>query len=210
MKLLIIIALRHLLARKRQSIVSLLGIILGVAFFLAISALMQGSENDFMKRLVDNSPHITISDEFRDPRTQPVWQVYEGGAIDLRGIKPVTETRGLRGYKQILSYLRTLSGLRASPVLAGQVIVSFAGQDSSLSLSGMIPAEIATVSTIQNYMVQGKVENLIANPNGVIIGAQMAKRFSLDMGDNLTVTLSGRHCQSLQDCWYFQNRTRSL
>lgn len=188
MKLLIIIALRHLLARKRQSIVSLLGIILGVAFFLAISALMQGSENDFMKRLVDNSPHITISDEFRDPRTQPVWQVYEGGAIDLRGIKPVTETRGLRGYKQILSYLRTLSGLRASPVLAGQVIVSFAGQDSSLSLSGMIPAEIATVSTIQNYMVQGKVENLIANPNGVIIGAQMAKRFSLDMGDNLTVT----------------------
>ncbi len=188
MKLLIIIALRHLLARKRQSIVSLLGIILGVAFFLAISALMQGSENDFMKRLVDNSPHITISDEFRDPRIQPVQKLYEGGAIDLRGIKPVTETRGLRGYKQILSYLRTVSGLRASPVLAGQVIVSFAGQDSSLSLSGMIPAEIATVSTIQNYMVQGKVENLIANPNGVIIGAQMAKRFGLDMGDNLTVT----------------------
>lgn len=188
MKLLITIALRHLLARKRQSIVSLLGIILGVAFFLAISSMMQGSENDFMKRLVDNSPHITISDEFRDPRMQPVQKTYEGGAIELRGVKPVTETRGIRGYKQILAYLRTIPDLRASPVLAGQVIVSFAGQDTSLSLSGMIPSEIATVSTIQNYMVQGKVENLIANPSGVIIGAQMAKRFNLGMGNNLTVT----------------------
>lgn len=72
MKLLIAIAIRHLLARKRQSIVSLVGIILGVAFFLAISSLMRGSEKDFISRLVDNSPHITIIDEFRNPRKQPV------------------------------------------------------------------------------------------------------------------------------------------
>jgi len=42
--------------RKRQSVVSLLGIVLGVAFFLSIFSMMQGSENDFMKRLVNNSP----------------------------------------------------------------------------------------------------------------------------------------------------------
>ncbi len=61
------IALKHLLARPRQSIVSLSGIVLGVAFFLAVSSLMQGSETDFIRRLVDNSPHITVSDEFRNP-----------------------------------------------------------------------------------------------------------------------------------------------
>ena len=54
------IALKDLLARRRQSLVSLSGIVLGVAFFLAVSSLMQGSERDFIRRLVDNSPHITI------------------------------------------------------------------------------------------------------------------------------------------------------
>ena len=39
MRLTVFIALRHLLARKRQSVVSLLGIIIGVAFFLAMSSL---------------------------------------------------------------------------------------------------------------------------------------------------------------------------
>jgi len=75
------IAIKHLLARKRQSIVSLLGIVLGVAFFLSISAMMQGSENDFIKRLVDNSPHISISDEFRNASVQPAAQLYAGGAV---------------------------------------------------------------------------------------------------------------------------------
>ena len=51
MRLLVFIALKHLLARKRQSLVSLMGIILGVAFFLAISSIMQGSEQDFIKGL---------------------------------------------------------------------------------------------------------------------------------------------------------------
>ena len=69
------IALRHLLARKRQTLVSLFGIVLGTAFFLGISALMQGSETDFIHRLIDNSPHITVQDQFRNPQLQPVAQM---------------------------------------------------------------------------------------------------------------------------------------
>jgi lipoprotein-releasing system permease protein len=190
MPLLIDIALKHLLARKRQSLVSVMGIILGVGFFLAISSLMQGSQDDFIHRLVDNSPHITISDEYRNPRRQPVETVYDGGAIEIRSIKPLSENRGIRGYRQILSYLHTLPGVEASPVLEGQVIVSYAGQDIGLSLSGMIPSEIHTVSTIQKYMTEGSVANLISNPGGIIMGNDLARRLSLSMGDNITVAAS--------------------
>jgi lipoprotein-releasing system permease protein len=65
MRLLASIAARHLLARKRQSLVSLLGIVLGVAFFLTISSLMQGSEKDFIRRLIDNMPHIYVTDTYQ-------------------------------------------------------------------------------------------------------------------------------------------------
>ena len=182
------IALKHLLARRRQSLVSLSGIVLGVAFFLAVSSLMQGSEHDFIRRLVDNSPHITIQDEFRYPRLQPVQQLYPEGAIEIRRVKPLTETRGIRGYPQILDDLRTLPALRASPVLVGQALVSFAGKDIAVSLNGMIPAEVNDVTTIQNYMVAGSVDALIANPDGIVLGDALVRKLSLALGENVTVT----------------------
>ena len=182
------IALKHLLARRRQSLVSLSGIVLGVAFFLAVSSLMQGSESDFIRRLVDNSPHITIQDEFRNPRLQPVEQLYPWGAIEIRRVKPLTETRGIRGYPQILEGLRTEPTLRASPVLAGQALVSFAGKDIAVSLNGMIPAEVNDVSTIQNYMIAGNVDALTVNPDGIILGDALARKLSLALGENVTVT----------------------
>ncbi|MBN8530887.1 MAG: ABC transporter permease, partial [Alphaproteobacteria bacterium] len=182
MKLLAAIALRHLLARKRQSVVSLLGIVLGVAFFMAISSLMQGSEKDFIRRLVDNSPHITIADEFRNPHEQPVEKLYPDALVELRNVKPATETRGIRGFEQILESLKSMPGVRASPVLAGQALVSFAGRDVGITLNGMIPGEVRDVTTIQNYMQQGAVDELIANPDGIIIGAELARKLSVSLG----------------------------
>jgi lipoprotein-releasing system permease protein len=187
MNLLWSIAIRHILARKRQSLVSLAGIILGVGFFLAISSMMQGSENDFLKRLVDNSPHITISDEFRTPRRQPVFDAFPGAAVALNGVKPVTETRGIRHFGQILDYIKSQHNGRASPVLLGQAVISFAGSDESVTLNGMIPNEIRDVTTISQYMIKGSIDSLIANPDGIIIGAELAKRLSLNMGDILSV-----------------------
>ena len=71
-------------------------------------------------------------------------QLFGEGAIEIHGVKPLTETRGVRHYPQILEALRTMPHLRASPVLAGQAIVTFAGKDVAVSLNGMIPSEVAT------------------------------------------------------------------
>ena len=189
--ILITIAVKHLLARRRQSLVSLFGIVLGVAFFLAIASLMQGSESDFIKRLVDNSPHITISAEFRTAGIQPAEQAFKGGAVAVRSVTPESETRGIRGYDRILEMIRTIPGLRASPVLTGDGIVSTAGRNFGLRINGMIPEEVRDVSTIGDYMREGTVDDLIANPDGVIIGSELARKLSLTVNKNITVTTSG-------------------
>lgn len=187
MRLLIQIAGRHLLARKRQSIVSLLGIILGVGFFLTISALMTGSERDFLRRLVDNAPHISIHDEFREPRRQPLFDVFPGGAVELRSVKPLRETRGIRGFERIVEYLRRHPGVRASPSLTGQAVVTFAGRDFGISLNGMIPEDLRVVTTLEDYLISGRIDDLAANPDGVLIGAELARNLAVDQGDIITV-----------------------
>ncbi|MBS1248160.1 MAG: hypothetical protein H6R48_949, partial [Proteobacteria bacterium] len=176
------IAVTHLVSRKRPTLVSLVGIALGVAFFLAVSSLMRGSERDFIKRLVDNSPHLTVYDEYRNPQPQPATLRWPAGAVELRRVKPLREVRGIRGHAQKLTFIESLPSLRAAPVLVGSVVLTFAGRSEGVTLTGVVPAKMKGVSTIEDKMMQGSLDALAANPNGLIIGEGLAKKFGLSMG----------------------------
>ena len=156
------IAFSHLRGRRRQTIVSLLGVVLGVAFFLAVSALMRGSELDLIARLVDTAPHVTVSDEYREPRLQPARMLWPAGAVAIRGTQ-------------------------AAPVLVSQAIFSFAGRDEAVTLSGIEPARMKNVSQIDEDIVAGRLDAVDTNPNGIIIGRALALKLSLDMGDTVSV-----------------------
>ena len=71
MNLTLSIALTHVRARARQTIVGVFGVAVGVGFSIMMAALMEGSQNDFVAQLVDSLPHISVTDERRDPPTQP-------------------------------------------------------------------------------------------------------------------------------------------
>ena len=148
---------------------------------------MQGSERDFIRRLVDNSPHITLADDSAS-RGANRWNSFLPGAPSGPGVKPPTETRGIRGYLQVLAGVRTIPGLRVSPVLAGQALISFAGRDVALSLNGMVPAEVGDITTIRNYMVAGSLDELAVNPDGIVLGDGLVRKLSLSLGENVTVT----------------------
>lgn len=182
------VARRHLLARKRQTLVSLSGIVLGTGFFLAISAMMQGSETDFIHRLIDNSPHVTVQDEFRNPRKQPIAELYPAALVQMHRVKPETETRGIRNYKQALNYIRDIPGVKASPVLLGQGLVSFAGKDEALALNGMVPGDVEEVSTIGSYLTEGSLQDLAGNPDGILVGSELARILSLERGESITIS----------------------
>ena len=192
------IALGHLTSRKRQTFVSLSGVVLGVAFFLAVSSLMRGSEKDFMKRLVDNSAHITVSDEYRQPREQPAALRWKDAAVQVSNVKPQTETRGIRGYRQKLEFIESLPGTRVAPVLVGSAVLTFAGRQEGVSVSGIIPETFKGVSTIDEKIVEGSLEALAANPNGIAIGKGLAEKFRLEVGSTLAVSSAGNATRSMK------------
>lgn len=204
MNLFFTIAIKHIMARKRQSFVSLLGIIIGVGFFLAIASLMQGSQNDFISRLIDNSPHITVHDEYREAKEQPVRQLYKDRVVELRSVQPLPETRGIRGYKQIVEDLKSRPGVRASATLTGQAILNYAGRDNAIVLNGMIPADMKDLTTVEENMKEGSVDDLIANRNGVIVGAELCRRLMLEIGDNITLTAATGQVRTFKIVGIFQ------
>ena len=192
------IAVTHLVNRKRPTLVSLVGIVLGVAFFLAVSSLMRGSERDFIKRLIDNSPHITVSDEYRDPRIQPAALRWPEGAVEVRRVKPMNEVRGIRGHAQKLTFIESLPGLRVAPVLVGSVVLTSAGRVQGVTLTGAVPSQMKRVSTIGEKLIEGSLDALAANSNGLILGVGLAKKFGLSMGGVLTITSATGEVRTLK------------
>ncbi len=192
------IAVTQLVSRRRPTLVSLVGIALGVAFFLAVSSLMRGSERDFIKRLIDNSPHITVSDEYRNPEKQPARQQWPEGAVEVRRVKPLTEVRGIRGHIQKLAFIESLPGLRVAPALLGSVVLTFAGRIEGVTLNGITPDKMQGVSTIEEKLIRGSLDALAANPNGIVIGDGLAKKFGLEMGSVVNASAPGGEVRTLK------------
>ena len=71
MNLVLEIALTHIRFRVRQTLVAVAGVATGVGFSIMMAALMEGSQRDFMRQLIDALPHITVTDERRQAPLQP-------------------------------------------------------------------------------------------------------------------------------------------
>jgi lipoprotein-releasing system permease protein len=161
---------------------------MGVGFFIAISALMQGFQEDFVRRVIDNSPHIVMKDEFRSPPRQPVEIAYGEGAFALRGVKPKTEIRGIRRAGQILQALSDWPGITVSQTLIGQGFLRYGSKERSASIVGIEPDKERRVTKIEKDIVAGSIDALKTAANGIILGKGIARRLAVDLNDTITVT----------------------
>ena len=177
------IALQHLLHRRRQTLVSLLGVSLGVAFFIGISAMMQGFQRDFVARIIDVQPHVIVKDEVRTAPLQPVERVFEDGAVSLVGVKPRTETRGIRGARNMLASLEEMEGIHVAPVLSGNLLLRFGNKDLSVNVTGIDPVRERKVTHIEKDLLSGTLDALYTTSNAIIIGDGVAKKGGISQGD---------------------------
>ena len=65
--LILTIAWTHVRHRARQTLVAIAGVTTGVGFSIMMAAMMEGSQDDFIRTLVDALPHISVTDELREP-----------------------------------------------------------------------------------------------------------------------------------------------
>jgi lipoprotein-releasing system permease protein len=185
MRLIVELARGMLRRRRRQTLVSVLGVALGVAFFIAIAALMRGFQTYFVNQIIDVAPHITIKDETRRPPAQAAEIALTDGAVLVHGVKPHDRIRGIRAAGDKLAMLEAMEGVAAAPVLQGQVLLRYGARDVSASITGIDPARHQRVSNIEKDMVAGRLEDLRSTANGLIIGEALAYRLGVQVGDSV-------------------------
>jgi lipoprotein-releasing system permease protein len=188
--LLLHIAFAHLRVRARQTIVAMLGVSVGVGFFLAVSSMMIGSQTDFIRTLIDSAPHIIVRDEVREPLPQSAVTAFSEAAVEVHGLRARDEVRGLKDWPAMLEAARAVPGADAAPALTGGIAVRFAGRTEALALQGVDPRIANRVVDLEEDLIGGRLADLENVQNGIIISSQVARRLGANVGDTVVVSSS--------------------
>ncbi len=163
------VAFRYLLARRKQafisliSLISVLGVMIGVMALLIALALMTGLQGELRDRLVGSTAHV---------------YVFKAGGIR----DPDAEIRKLLQVPRVVG---------AAPVAQGKALVSSNnGGDAFIDIKGIVPEQERTVTQIASAMQAGSLDALDARsdgPDGILIGRDLAKQLNVFIGENVTV-----------------------
>ena len=138
MPLILDIAVTHIAGRGRQTLVAVLGVAVGVGFSIAMAALMEGGQEDFVKQLVDTMPHVDVTDEQRTARRQPAEEIFAAAAIS--GLRPRDDRRGIINPTAAASWLQSWVPGRLAASLKTQGVIRYSSREVGAVVIGVDPS----------------------------------------------------------------------
>jgi lipoprotein-releasing system permease protein len=164
-----LIGLRYTAARKPGggnrfisfiSLISMLGLALGVAALIVVLSVMNGFQKELRTRILGVAAHAQITGVDGELGN---WQT----AVDAVARHPRV--------------------IAAAPYVQQQGMLSFDGQVKGVMVRGILPAEEDRVADFARHMKSGKLERLQPGEFGIILGAELAYSLRAFMGDKVTL-----------------------
>jgi lipoprotein-releasing system permease protein len=196
------LAIRHLVSRKKQTVLTLLGILFGSMAFVAISGFMLGFQYFLLDQLINNDAHIRVSArEDRIDRSVAMRDLYGGPKASTKATSPpalvawVTEPSGTRsnpkienprGWAEILGHDPRVEAY--SPQFSSQVLFSLGAISANGRLIGSEPAMQVKVTNIENYVQTGKFTDISTGGNRLIVGTGLLKKLGSTDGSTIFVS----------------------
>jgi lipoprotein-releasing system permease protein len=164
------VAIRYLLARRKQAFISLisfisvLGLMVGVMAVLIALALMTGLQGELRDRIVGASAHVYV---FKLPAEQGIADT----AAEIGKLKEVPRVVGV-----------------APAVLGKGLLTSGPDRQAPVSLKGIDPALEPTVTDVRKAMTHGSLD-AIRQPadqmDGIVLGTELAQTLEVKIGDTV-------------------------
>lgn len=189
---------RQLWARKKQSLLILLGISFGTLLFVSISGLQLGMRQYVADQLLNNTAHVLISGAERDIEASEVSAAFYG---DPPLVRWVIAPQGKREEARLANYSGWYERLSQdpevfdfSPRLSTQAILMNGKFTASVGLIGTIPERHARITSIEKYVKDGSFQALRLGTNHVVIASGVAKKLGVHVDQYINVS-SGRGMQ---------------
>lgn len=208
------LAIRHLLSRKKQTLLTFIGIVLGTAAYVAISGMMLGFQTFIIDQLVNNDSHIRIQAREEILTAQVMNKSFFDTSAVISWIK---SPAGRKDNSFILAPQEWIDRLNkdervlsASPQLIVQGIATYGAQTVSVSIVGSEPEKQKRVSNIEGSMLKGKFTDIGNTGNRIIIGNELAKKLGITTGETIQLSIGKQAPQPFKVVGLFHLGVKAL
>jgi lipoprotein-releasing system permease protein len=188
----IFLAFRHLITRRRQTILTLAGIILGTTAFIVISGILLGFREFFIDQLVNNDAqlHITSKETVIGPETLTKFFFPDAGRVHWN-IPPSTRKDHSRIIYPTGWYHRLSTDPRVdaySPQLRTQIILTRYATSISGEFIGVDPMRQQRVTTIGKYINGGRFTDIGSGGNRIIMGQDLLEKLGAHVTERIWIS----------------------
>jgi len=210
------IAWRYMRSRVRQTALTITGVALGVTVVAIMQSYWGGFLNYFISRALASTPNVTVTQAqpgVPSP-SEPLRRATEGlrnpRAIGVTQLPVPDREETLKNPKQAEEIIAGIPGVATiSPFVTGSGVVMNGDIRQPISFVGIRPLQEAQVTDIANRIVEGRIEDLAVQSNGIILGSVLAENISARVGDRVSILSSeglmqrfrvvGRYSSQLED-----------
>lgn len=161
------IGLRYLGAKRRNhfisfiSVLSMVGMALGIMVLILVLSVMNGFDRELRDRILGMIPHGVIYER--------------GGVKDWQALAD--------------EVVKKPEVIAAAPLTRLQGMLAYQGRVQGAMVTGIEPFAEKNVSILPDHMVSGDLESLEAGSFNIILGEILARRLNLVAGDKVTLML---------------------
>ena len=174
------IATKFLREGKAQSTLILVGIAVGVAVIVFLTALITGLQGNIIERTLGTQAHIRVQPAEERNR---VVAARDGSVQLVLDNKRAQRLRSINNWQQVMSVLDALPRVRAvSPVISGPAFARRGEALKSVALLGIDAERYQRIIPIEDDLVAGVFR---IGAGETVVGTQLADDLGLRVGDKL-------------------------
>ena len=162
------IGLRYTRAKRRNhfisfiSLMSMIGLTLGVCVLIIVMSVMNGFDRELRTRILGMVPHASIT----------------------------AVSGGMSEWQEVLERSVEFDGVEAAaPFIDGQGMLANGSSVRGAMVYGIEPEYEKQVSIINDHMVQGSLDDLKPGEFGIVLGELSAQYLGVTLGDKVTMVL---------------------
>ena len=160
------IGLRYTRAKRKNhfisfiSIMSMVGIALGVMVLITVLSVMNGFDSHIRNRVFSLAPAVSVT---AGDEQLPDWQKWQGALGQFPGV------------------------LASAPYVSGQGLLRANDMVAGVQIQGIIPKEESKINNLNHKLIAGSLSSLTPKSFNIVLGKTLAQNLAVVKGDKVTL-----------------------
>jgi lipoprotein-releasing system permease protein len=174
----------------KQSAIAALGVMFGIGMYIIMMSFMTGLNLLLDGLILNRTPHIQIYNKTELTEVQPAERLttLKEDPFIIHSVKPKSRLSRIHNALPLLSDLRKDSKIKGvTPQTTCKVFYLAGTNNLNGVINGIEVEEEMRLFNFKDYITDGDASSLNRRKNSILLGAGVAKKLSLSVGDNIQV-----------------------